>query len=134
MKRRLRLMLADDNPLVLDLVEQMLKKQFVITGTCTDGASVLREVSTLKPDVVILDISMGETNGFEVARQLKEMDCPTKIVFLTIHEDIEFVRAAVGVGALGYVCKSSINSDLIDAIHSVIVNKLFFPSLFTGGP
>lgn len=130
MERRVRLMLADDNPLVLELVEQMLKRQFVITGTFTDGESVLQEVWTLKPDVVILDVSMGDPNGFEVARRLKEMNCPTKVVFLTVHEDLDFVRAAVGVGAFGYVCKSSINHDLVDAIHSVSVNKLFFPILF----
>lgn len=127
--RRTRLMLADDNPLVLEFVEQMLKTKFVIAGTCSDGDSVLRKVTQLKPDVLILDISMGKSNGLEVARQLKELSCPSKVVFLSVHEDPEFVRAAAGVGALGYVCKSSINRDLIDAIHSVAVNKLFFPSL-----
>lgn len=130
MIKRPRLMLADDNPSVLDLVEGMLKEQFVITGTCSDGDSVLREVSMLKPDVVVLDISMGETNGFEVARQLKEMNCPAKVVFLSVHEDLEFVRAAADVGALAYVCKSSINNDLVDAIYSATVNKMFFPILF----
>lgn len=130
MIRRPRLMLADDNPLVLDVVERMLKKQFVITGSCADGDSVLRDVSSLKPDVVILDISMGDTNGFDVARQLKEMNCPAKVVFLSVHEDLEFVRAAAEVGALAYVCKSSIDNDLVDAIYSATVNKRFFPILF----
>jgi DNA-binding NarL/FixJ family response regulator len=65
-----------------------------------------------------------------VARQLKEMNCPAKVVFLSVHEDLEFVRAAAEVGALAYVCKSSIDNDLVDAIYSATVNKMFFPILF----
>lgn len=128
--KRPRLMLADDNPLVLELVEQMLKKKFVITGTCTDGEDVLRDVPMLKPDVVILDISMSGRNGLEVAQELKDIRSPAKIVFLTVHEDLDFVRAAISVGAVGYVCKTSINEDLIEAIHSAMADKVFFPSLF----
>ena len=66
----------------------------------------------LKPDMIILDISIGDLNGFEITRRLKANKCSSKIIFLTVHEEFEFVRAAFDAGALGYVFKSRLSSDL----------------------
>jgi DNA-binding NarL/FixJ family response regulator len=125
---RIRLLLADDSPAILDLVVKMLKANFVITGAFTDGKSVLQEFPTLLPDVIILDISMGDVSGIEVARRLRELDCKAKLIFLTVHEDVDFVRAALAVGASGYVFKSAVNCDLVAAIYAASQNKLFYPS------
>jgi DNA-binding NarL/FixJ family response regulator len=123
----LRILLADDNPEVLDLVKRELQKDFVIAGAVLDAASVLREVPNLKPDLIILDVSMGELNGFEIIRQLQADRCPSKIIFLTVHEELEFVRAAFDAGASGYVFKSRLSTDLRAAIEAILAGKVFIP-------
>jgi DNA-binding NarL/FixJ family response regulator len=123
----IRLLLADDSPAILEMVVKMLKTNFVITGAFTDGESVLQEFSALMPDVIVLDISMGNVSGLDVARRLKEMDCKAKFIFLTVHEDPDFVLAAMAVGASGYVFKSAINRDLVEAIQAVSEDQLFYP-------
>jgi len=125
---RIRFLLADDSPAILDMVVKMLKANFVITGAFTEGKSVLQEFPTLLPDVIILDISMGDVSGIEVAKRLKELDCKAKLIFLTVHEDVDFVRAALAAGASGYVFKSAVNYDLVPAIYAASQDKLFYPS------
>ncbi len=127
MAERLRVLLADDNPAILEVVKQMLQKHYSIVAAFSEGSSVLREVPQLSPDVVILDISMGDVNGFEVTRQLKAKQCASKVIFLTVHEELEFIRAAFDAGASGYVFKSRMHSDLRAAITAVNDGKIFIP-------
>jgi DNA-binding NarL/FixJ family response regulator len=124
---RLRVLLADDNPAILDVVKQMLQKDFQVVGALGQASAVIREAPQLKADVLILDISMGDLNGFEVTRQLKLDQCPTKIIFLTVHEELEFIRAAFDAGASGYVFKSRMNTDLPTAINTVQAGRVFIP-------
>jgi DNA-binding NarL/FixJ family response regulator len=124
---RLRVLLADDNPAILDVVKQMLQKDFQVVGAIDQASAVIREAPTLNPDVLVLDISMGELNGFEITRQLKLDQCPTKIIFLTVHEELEFIRAAFDAGASGYVFKSRMNTDLRTAINTVQAGRVFIP-------
>jgi len=119
------ILLADDNFAVLNYVRKMLEKDYEIVGAFQDGASVLREWTKLRPDLVVLDISMGDPDGIEVARQLRSSGCNSQIIFLTIHQDPEFVRAAVGAGGSGYVLKSRMRTELALAIHSVLSGKSF---------
>ena len=127
MAERPRVLLADDNPAILDVVKHMLQKDFQIVGALGQASAVIREAPELKPDVLILDISMGELNGFEITRQLKLDECPTKIIFLTVHEELEFIRAAFDAGASGYVFKSRMNTDLRTAINAVQSGRVFIP-------
>ena len=127
MAERLRVLLADDNPAILDVVKQMLQKDFQVVGAIEQASAVIREAPELKADVLILDISMGELNGFEITRQLKLDQCPTKIIFLTVHEELEFIRAAFDAGASGYVFKSRMNTDLRTAINAVQSGRVFIP-------
>ena len=113
------IVLADDNPAMLEMVVEMLQKGYNIAAALPNGTSVLNQIATLSPDLVILDISLGDLTGFEVARRLKGIGCTAKIIFLTIHEDIEFVTTAFEVGASGYVFKSRATEDLIKAIDIV---------------
>jgi DNA-binding NarL/FixJ family response regulator len=123
----LRILLADDSPDILDAVKNELQPDYVIAGAVLDAASVLRDVPNLKPDMIILDISIGDLNGFEITRRLKANKCSSKIIFLTVHEEFEFVRAAFDAGALGYVFKSRLSSDLRVAIEAVRAGKIFIP-------
>jgi DNA-binding NarL/FixJ family response regulator len=113
------LLLADDNPALLDTLIEMLESDYEVAAALCSGASVLEEIPALGPDLVILDISLGDLTGFEVARRLKDTGCTAKIIFLSVHEDIDFVNAAFDLGASGYVFKSRITADLMNAINIV---------------
>ena len=127
MAEPLRILLADDNPMIMEAVKHMLQKDFLIIGTIADATSVIRETPELSPDVLILDISMGALNGFDITRELRAKQCLCKIVFLTVHEEFDFVRAAFDVGASGYVFKSRMDTDLRAALDAVKVGKVFIP-------
>jgi DNA-binding NarL/FixJ family response regulator len=119
------IVLVDDNSDVLDHVREMLEKDYRIVATLRDGAALLREWPRVRPDVIVLDISLGEPSGIEVARHLRDTGCTSQIVFLTVHEDPDYVKAAFGVGGSAYVVKSRLGTDLVLAIQAVLSNKLF---------
>ena len=116
--RPIRLVLADDNPEVLETLLDLLQPQYEVVGALPDGTSLLEQVSALQPDIIILDISLPDMTGFDVVRRLKKGNSSAKIIFLTVHENIDFVRAAFDLDAAGYVFKSRISSDLIEAINA----------------
>jgi DNA-binding NarL/FixJ family response regulator len=122
--QRTAVLIADDNAAVLDVVGKMINKRenYKLVAAMSDGAAVLREYQRLNPDVIILDISMGEVSGIDVARQLRDAGCKAKIVFLTVHADADYVAAAMGAGGL---VKSRLILDLLAAIEAVLANKLF---------
>jgi len=124
---RLRILLADDNPAILDLLKHLLQKDFQVISALDKSSEVIRDAPELNADVLVLDISMGELNGFEITRQLRLKQCRSKIVFLTVHEELEFIRAAFDAGASGYVFKSRINTDLRAAIYAVHEGRVFIP-------
>jgi DNA-binding NarL/FixJ family response regulator len=122
---RTRILVADDNEAILAHVSAALDPDYEIVGKITDGNTVCAEVARLKPDLTVLDISMGECNGIEIGRQLCEQDYAGKIIFLTVHEDLDFVTAAIGVGGRGYVIKSRMNVDLGLAVKAVLSHRIF---------
>jgi DNA-binding NarL/FixJ family response regulator len=125
---RLRILLADDNSAVLEQVSRVLAKNYEVIGALKEGQTVVKECLRLKPDVVILDISMGDISGIDLARELRDSGCESKIVFLTVHEDYDFVKAAIGSGALAYVVKSRLSADLVFGVEAAIAEKLFVSS------
>lgn len=131
---RVSVLLADDNAAVLDQVTRALEKDYDIVGAVSLGEAILPECLRLKPDVIVLDISLGDVNGLDVARELRESGNVSKIVFLTVHEDFDFVNAAIGAGAMAYVVKSRLSKDLTSAIDAVLSGKLFFSRNLLGQP
>jgi DNA-binding NarL/FixJ family response regulator len=123
-----RVLIADDSPAVLENVVEMLQEEFVVAAAVPNGDSVVHQVAELNPDVVVLDISLGDMTGFDVARRLREMKCPARIVFLTVHESPDFVRAALELGVSGYVFKSRASSDLVEAIKAASRGEEFLPA------
>jgi DNA-binding NarL/FixJ family response regulator len=101
------------------------EKNYQIVGALTDGATVVRECLRLRPNVIILDISLGELSGIDVARRLRDSGCTAEIIFLTVHEDVDYLSAAMSTGASAYVVKSRLGMDLISAIKAALSNKLF---------
>jgi DNA-binding NarL/FixJ family response regulator len=130
--RKTTILLGDDNSAVLDHVGKMLEKdtKYSVVGIVSDGRTVVREYMRLRPEVIILDISMGEVSGIDIAHELRDSGCEAKIIFLTVHEDSDYVNAGIGAGASAYVVKSRLSQDLLSAINAVLSNKLFIsPSL-----
>jgi DNA-binding NarL/FixJ family response regulator len=106
-------------------VVYLLGDEFEILDVCEDGVAILNAALRLNPDLCLLDISMPVLNGIEVAKELKQHGSTSKIIFLTIHEDPDFVQAALNTGASGYVVKSRIASDLLIAVRAVLAGGTF---------
>jgi DNA-binding NarL/FixJ family response regulator len=126
------ILLADDNAFILNHVRQLLEKDghFHIVASVNKADTILAEITRLRPDVVILDISMGDVNGIDVATQLRDAGSLAKVVFLTVHDDSESVNAAMGAGGLAYVVKTRLSADLTSAVRAALAGKLFVsPSL-----
>jgi DNA-binding NarL/FixJ family response regulator len=125
---RPRILLADDHTLVLERVAALLQSTFDVVGTARTGREMISEAIRLNPDVVVADISMPELSGIEAAHQLHERGSMAKLVFLTIHSNDEFINACLAEGALGYVVKSHMKSDLIPAINAALSGQSFISS------
>lgn len=126
---RPRVLLADDHIQFLKSVSRVLAAAYDIVATAADGRQALDLARRLQPDVVVLDIAMPGCNGFETLEQLRRDGAETRVVFLTMHRDDEFVAAAINGGAHGYVLKSRLHLDLISAIDHALAGRLFVPSL-----
>jgi len=117
---RIRVLLADPNSAVLDAIVEMLEPQCEIVGAVQSGRDLLRQSKTLNPDLVILEVGMRDMTGFEVLRRLQDSGCGAKCIFLSLHEGVDFINTALGMGACAYVFKSSANSDLPAALRRLI--------------
>ncbi len=130
---RTRILLADNHKEIRDKVLHLLEPEFEVVGSVQDGCALVEVASRMKPDVCIVDISMPIFSGLEAAAKLKKDGSAAKIVFLTVLDDSDFIQAAIDVGALGYVVKSRMASDLRGAIHGAMAEQLFISPSCTLG-
>jgi DNA-binding NarL/FixJ family response regulator len=125
-----RLLLADDHAAVIGQSVRLLAGEFAIVGAVGNGLELIEAAARLDPDVVVLDITMPDLDGIEAARRLQRAGCRAKLVFLTVQEDPDYVRAAMEAGGAAYVVKARLASDLIPAIHEALAGRRFVsPSL-----
>jgi DNA-binding NarL/FixJ family response regulator len=121
----MRIVLADDHRYVLELIRGLLEPAFDVVGAVEDGEALVEAAVNLQPDVIITDISMPKLNGIEAADRLRKSGSSSKIVFLTVHAHPDFVQAALKTGALAYVSKSRITTDLLIAVEEAINGCIF---------
>lgn len=127
---RITVLLADDSRAVLTDLRDELSKEFSIAGMVDNGEEAVRDVYRLDPDILVLDISMPGLNGIQVASHLHDARARTKVLFLSIHEQSEYISAAFSAGACGYVTKRRLATDLPQAIREVFAGHTFLsPSL-----
>ena len=126
-----RVLLADDNSVVLNRVGILLSPSFEVVGAVTNGQELFSAGVRLDPDVIVADITMPILGGIEAAQQLREAGCRARFVFLTIHNECEFVDACVAQGAFGYVVKSHMKTDLIPAIKAALLGRTFISPLIS---
>jgi DNA-binding NarL/FixJ family response regulator len=123
---RPRVLLAEDHHDFLTVTTRLLEPEFEVIKTVGDGQAAVDEASRLAPDILVLDITMPVLNGITAARRLRAAGFTGKIVFLTVHGDADYVRAARAAGAQGHVVKSRLASDLLCALRDVLAGKSFF--------
>jgi DNA-binding NarL/FixJ family response regulator len=121
----IRVLLADDNSILLNSVARLLENEFEVVARVADGTAAVRECERLHPHVVVLDISMANLSGIDVARRLRDSGSDSRIVFLTVHEDPDFISAAIGAGGRAYVAKSRLRTDLVVGIRAALAGELF---------
>jgi DNA-binding NarL/FixJ family response regulator len=122
------IVLADDNHAMLAEVSNFLRYSFNIVASVSDGALAVKSVLDLQPDVAVLDIAMPVMTGIDAAREIKRLGLHTRIVFLSIQQDLDYLETAAEVGA-SYVLKSRMKSDLVPAIEKVLSGRLFVSPL-----
>ncbi len=106
----------------------LLQSTFEVVGVAHDGLEMVDKAMRLSPDIIVADISMPELDGIQAAHRLQEMGAKAPIVFLTIHESPQFVEACLAEGALGFVLKSQMRTDLIPAINAALSGHCFVSS------
>jgi DNA-binding NarL/FixJ family response regulator len=122
---RIRVVLADDHREVIAKIRGVLGDEFEIIEAAENGHQAVTAVLALDPDVFVTDISMPVLNGLQAARSIQKTNSRVKIIFLTIHEDRDFIAAAFSAGATGYVTKRRLSTDLVLAIQEALKGRAF---------
>ena len=122
-------MLADDHMLVLEGLSKLLQNEVNLVGTASSGAEAIEKTMELRPDVVLLDISMPGMNGIETAKQLREKAPNVKLVAVTMHNSPVYLRESIKAGMSGFVLKQSAASELAVAVQTVMKNERYITPL-----
>ena len=122
---RPRVVLADDHHAVLDMVTRLLGPRFDVVGAAGDGLEALRLAAALRPDAVVLDLTMPGLGGLAVAARLRQAGLTAAIVILSVTEDPALADAALAAGALGYVTKARAATELVPAVEAALVGHRF---------
>jgi DNA-binding NarL/FixJ family response regulator len=124
-----KLLVADDHKLVLEGLTRLLEERYELLGTVEDGRAAVKAADELKPDIILMDVSMPILNGIEAARQIRAKTPTAKIIFVTMQANPDYVREAFRAGASGYVLKNSAASELSMAIDEVANNRYYVTPL-----
>ncbi|MBH0203875.1 MAG: response regulator transcription factor [Nitrospira sp.] len=125
-----RLLMADDHSIMLAGLQKLVESMCEVVGTVQDGRALVEAAERLRPDLILLDISMPLLNGVDAARQIKKSVPDAKLLFLTMHASPVFATEALQAGGSGYLLKQSAASELPQAIESVLAGKTYLtPSI-----
>jgi DNA-binding NarL/FixJ family response regulator len=122
---KIRVVVADDHPEMIVKVRRTLNDGFEVINVVEDGNQAVDAVLMMDADVLVIDISMPVLDGLQAAKRLRKANCRAKIIFLTMHEDRDYVAAALSAGASGYVTKARLTTDLVHAIHEALLGNIF---------
>jgi DNA-binding NarL/FixJ family response regulator len=120
-----RVLLADDHILVSEAFKKLLEPEFEVVGTVADGRSLLQVAQEVKPDVAILDLGLPLLNGMDAGKRLKTLLPKTKIIVLTMNEDLDLAGVALRDWASGYLLKKSAGGELVQAVRDVLKGKSY---------
>lgn len=117
---RPRILIADDHTLIADLCKRLLEPEFEVVGTVGDGRALVRAAASLKPDVIVVDVTMPVLNGIDAACQVKQELHAVKVIYLTMNPDPEIAAEAFRRGASGYLLKTCAASEMVAAVRAVL--------------
>ena len=122
---RPRVLVADDHGPMLASLVRLLSTEYEVVAALLDGPAVLLATARHAPDVLVLDIAMPGMSGIAAARQLRDRGIVTKVVFVTMHHEREYVEESVRLGAVGFVVKDRLVADLLPAVREVLAGHTF---------
>jgi DNA-binding NarL/FixJ family response regulator len=129
---RPRVLLADDHRMVAEALKSLLDPEFELVGVVEDGRALVEAAGTLRPDVIVADITMPHLNGIEALVQLRQGGDRVPVVFLTMHRDATFARRALEAGASGFVLKHSAPAELVSAIRAALDGRTYLTPQLAG--
>jgi len=130
--RRPTVLLADDHRMVAEGLRNLLSAEFHLVGVVEDGVALVEAARSLKPEVIVADITMPRLNGIDALARLRQDDPQVRVVFLTMHQDAAYARRALDAGASGYVLKHSAPAELSAAIWAALQGKTFVTPTLAG--
>lgn len=127
MKKKIRILLADDHRMVRQGFRMILEAQedMEVIGEAGNGRDAVEMARSLKPEVVVMDVTMPELNGIEATRRIREAEPLVRVLALSVHRDAVYVREIVRAGAEGYILKESADSELIAAVRAVATGNSY---------
>ncbi len=131
MAASIRILLADDHAVLRSGLRALLNLEpdFEVVGEASNGREAVELAQALKPDIIVMDISMPEMDGMQAAEEIQRLELPSRIVMLTVHTEEDYLFQTLRLGASGYVLKSSADTELIDAIRTANRGDVFlYPS------
>lgn len=133
---KIRVLLVDDHRMVREGIRLLIEQQedIAVIGEAEDGESGIRLATTLKPDVVVMDIGLPDVSGIEATREILSEAPETRVMSLSIHRDPSFVKEMVAAGARGYVVKDSAFRDLVDGVRTVHEGKSYLSPAVADDP
>lgn len=132
--KRIRLLIADDHVMFAQGLESLLRDEFDLLGTAGNGEELVEATLRLRPDVILVDISMPVLNGFDAVRRIRANGSEAKIIFLTMHDDASLLSEAFRCGASGYILKQAAGEELANAIRKVAHGNNYVSPLITDLP
>jgi len=129
---RARVLLADDHRLVAEGLKKILTAEFDLVGVVEDGRELIAAMKTLRPDVIVSDITMPNLNGIEALEEVEKIDPGVRGIFLTMHRDVIYARRALEAGAYGFVLKHSAPEELIMGVRAALEGRIFITPILAG--
>jgi DNA-binding NarL/FixJ family response regulator len=129
----IRILIADDHPIVRKGLRLSIEEDsgLIVIGEASDGETAYAMIKKLKPDVAVLDIDMPKMDGLTVGRELAKQKLKTEIIFLTFHSDEDLFRAAIEIGAKGYILKDSASQEIVAGVRAVAAGRPYLSSAIT---
>src|ERR1700739_4341482 len=128
-----KILIADDHTLVAEACKKLLEAEYEVVGTVSDGRALVRAAAELRPQLIIIDVSMPVLNGLDAGQQIKELLPSVKLVFLTMNHDADLAAEAFRRGASGYLLKTCAASELAIAVREVLRGKSYLSPMIARG-